>query len=36
MDEGVEVFSKINKDLKEFMTVKGYDSIDDMVGIAHD
>ena len=36
MDEGVEVFSKICEDLKVFMTDKGYDSIDEMVGIAHD
>ena len=36
MDEGVEVFSKINRDLKEFMIRKGYSSIDEMVGLAHD
>jgi dihydroorotate dehydrogenase (NAD+) catalytic subunit len=36
MDEGVEVFSKINKGLEKFMTEKGYSSIDEMVGIAHD
>ncbi len=36
MDEGVEVFSKINQDLEKFMIEKGYDSIDEMVGIAHD
>ena len=36
MDEGVEVFSKINKDLENFMTEKGFSSIDEMVGIAHD
>ncbi|MBR4447176.1 dihydroorotate dehydrogenase [Methanobrevibacter sp.] len=36
MDEGVEVFSKINQGLEEFMTEKGYASIDEMVGIAHD
>ncbi|MBE6499458.1 MAG: dihydroorotate dehydrogenase [Methanobrevibacter thaueri] len=36
MDEGVEVFSKINSDLENFMNEKGYKSIDEMVGIAHD
>ena len=36
MDEGVEVFGKINNDLKDFMTKKGYSSIDEMVGLAHD
>lgn len=36
MDEGVEVFSKINEGLKNFMIEKGYSSIDEMVGIAHD
>ena len=36
MDEGVEVFSKINTDLEKFMKDKGYASIDEMVGIAHD
>ena len=36
MDEGVEVFSKINQGLEEFMKDKGYSSIDEMVGIAHD
>ena len=36
MDEGVEVFSKINQGLLQFMKDKGYDSIDEMVGIAHD
>ena len=36
MDEGVNVFSKINQGLKEFMKTKGYNSIDEMVGIAHD
>ena len=35
MDEGVEVFSKINKDLEVFMKEKGYSSIDEMVGLAH-
>lgn len=36
MDEGVEVFAKINQDLEKFMAEKGYSSIDEMVGIAHD
>jgi dihydroorotate dehydrogenase (NAD+) catalytic subunit len=36
MDEGVEVFSKIKQGLEEFMKDKGYSSIDEMVGIAHD
>ena len=36
MDEGVEVFSKINAGLLKFMKDKGYTSIDEMVGIAHD
>lgn len=35
MDEGVEVFDKINKDLEEFMNKKGYESIDEMIGLAH-
>ena len=36
MDEGVEVFGKINKDLEEFMNKKGYESIDEMIGLAHE
>ena len=36
MDESVEVFSKINQGLQQFMKEKGYSSIDEMVGIAHD
>ena len=36
MDGGVEVFSEINKGLKNFMNQKGFSSIDEMVGIAHD
>ena len=36
MDEGVEVFSKINKGLEEFMNKKGYGSIDEMIGLAHE
>jgi dihydroorotate dehydrogenase (NAD+) catalytic subunit len=36
MDEGVEVFDKINKDLEEFMNKKGYESIDEMIGLAHE
>lgn len=34
--EGPEVFSKINRGLAEFMLDHGYDSISDMVGVAHD
>ena len=36
MDEGVEVFGNINKGLKNFMSKKGFSSIDEMVGIAHE
>ena len=36
MDKGVEVFGKINKDLEEFMNKKGYESIDEMIGLAHE
>ena len=36
MDEGVDVFAKINQDLEKFMAEKGYSSIDEIVGIAHD
>ena len=35
MDEGVEVFGKINEGLEEFMAKKGFSSIDEMVGLAH-
>lgn len=35
MDEGVKVFDKINKDLEKFMNKKGYESIDEMIGLAH-
>ena len=35
MDEGVEVFKKINIGLAKFMAEKGYSSIDEMVGLAH-
>lgn len=35
MNEGVEIFNKINNDLTNFMDEKGYKSIKDMVGIAH-
>ena len=35
MDEGVDVFSKINKDLEAFMVEKGYSSIDEMIALAH-
>ena len=34
--DGPEVFRKINRELKEFMTDYGYDSIDSMVGVAHE
>ena len=36
MDEGVEAFSKINKGLEGFMNKKGYGSIDEMIGLAHE
>ena len=36
MDEGVEVFSKINEGLEEFMSKKGFSSIDEMIGLAHE
>ena len=35
MEEGVGVFDKINHGLEEFMKIKGYSSIDEMVGLAH-
>ncbi|AMD18225.1 dihydroorotate dehydrogenase [Methanobrevibacter sp. YE315] len=35
MDEGVEVFAKINEGLEKFMAEKGFSSIDEMVGLAH-
>lgn len=35
-EHGPEVFSDINRELEEFMTDYGYDSISDMVGVAHD
>ena len=35
MDEGVDVFAKINSGLEKFMSDKGYSSIDEMVGLAH-
>ena len=35
MDEGVEVFNKINIGLEKFMKEKDYSSIDEMVGLAH-
>ncbi|MCQ2069594.1 MAG: dihydroorotate dehydrogenase [archaeon] len=34
--EGPEVFSKVNDGLLRFMEEYGYDSIDDMVGVAHE
>ena len=36
MDKGVEVFGEINNDLEKFMEDKGFTSIDEMVGLAHD
>ena len=36
MDEGVDVFDKINVGLEKFMNEKGFSSIDEMVGIAHE
>ena len=36
MDEGVDVFNRINVGLEGFMEEKGYSSIDEMVGIAHE
>ena len=36
MNEGVEIFNTINNDLKEFMNKKGYKSIDEMIGLAHE
>lgn len=35
MDEGVEVFENISKGLEGFMKEKGFDSISEMVGLAH-
>lgn len=35
MHEGVEIFSKIANDLKEFMRKTGFKSIDEMIGYAH-
>ena len=35
MDEGVDVFNKINLSLEKFMRDKGYSSIYEMVGLAH-
>ena len=35
MDEGVNVFGDINRDLEKFMKEKGYSSVDEMVGLAH-
>lgn len=36
MDEGVEVFNHINEGLEKFMDEKGFSSIDEMVGLAHE
>lgn len=35
MNEGVEVFSRIAKDLENFMIKKGFNSINEMVALAH-
>jgi dihydroorotate dehydrogenase (NAD+) catalytic subunit len=35
MDYGVEIFQSISKDLENFMNNKGFNSIDEMVGLAH-
>ena len=35
MNEGTMVFDQISNDLKEFMKSKGFESIDEMVGLAH-
>ena len=35
MYEGVEIFSKINKDLEKFMIKQGFSSINEMVGFGH-
>lgn len=36
MYEGMDIFTKINKGLTRFMDEKGYGSVDEMIGIAHD
>ncbi|MBZ2164849.1 dihydroorotate dehydrogenase [Methanobacterium spitsbergense] len=36
MYEGMDIFTKINNGLRRFMDEKGYGSLDEMVGIAHD
>jgi dihydroorotate dehydrogenase (NAD+) catalytic subunit len=36
MYEGMEIFTKINNGLRRFMDEKGYGSVDEMIGIAHD
>jgi dihydroorotate dehydrogenase (NAD+) catalytic subunit len=36
MYEGMDIFTKINNGLRRFMDEKGYGSVDDMIGIAHD
>jgi dihydroorotate dehydrogenase (NAD+) catalytic subunit len=35
MDYGVGIFSNISKDLENFMASKGFNSVSDMVGLAH-
>ena len=36
MYEGMDIFTKINNGLRRFMDEKGYGSVDEMIGIAHD
>lgn len=36
MDKGVEIFSKIASDLERFMSQKGFNSISEMVALAHE
>ena len=35
MNEGLDVFNNINKGLKGFMEEKGFNSIKEMIGLAH-
>jgi dihydroorotate dehydrogenase (NAD+) catalytic subunit len=35
MYKGLSIFKEINDGIKKFMTKKEYESIDEMVGIAH-
>lgn len=36
MYEGLEVFSQINSGLEKFMNEKGYDTVEEIVGLAHE